>query len=321
MDNSHQDQIRRYLEGSLPISEEADLLQWLRESKENIRQFRAAESEWMRTSSPSLKARIAVAKARGKARKAIFRTRTIAAVSGIAAAIAIFGVLSLTSRTQGGVNISPDSSQAFCINVPLSSTSEITLPDGTKVVLNSGSSLNYDRRFNKKNRDIYLSGEAYFDVVHNESLPFVVHTGKCDLTVLGTRFDVYAYEDEDVAYAALMEGSLKMDAGSATILISPDEVVSYDGSSITKTITETDQYLSWIGGEIRYDEIGLSEFLHRISRLYDIPVSYSGSGLDSRKFRAAFTKKDSLGQVLEAVSNLLPIKATKTGDGYEVSNL
>lgn len=321
MEYSEKERIDRYCEGRLSGDEEMELLEWARKSSENEEKFRAAENGWNAKHVRSMQATIAIAKAQSRAGRAKNRSRIVAYISGIAAAAVLACVLvSDPFRHEALVGGSPVS-QNVCINVPMSSITDVILPDGTKVTLNSGSSINYGRNFNKKNRDIFLHGEAYFEVVKNESMPFVVHTDKCDITVLGTRFDVYAYEDEDVAYAALMEGSLKMDAGSATILISPDEVVSYDGSSITKTITETDQYLSWISGEIKYDEIGLSEFLHRISRLYDIPVSYSGSGLDSRKFRAAFTKRDSMEQVLEAVSNLLPIKVTETGEGYDVSNI
>lgn len=321
MESVYIDFIQRFCEGQLSPDEELVLLRWVRASQDNAKTFRRVEKEWCRTHNPSLEARLAVARARNRALRARTRAGVIMVFSSVAAALLV-GVIIFSGHSgdvkSGTMDLS-EKAKVACVKVPLASTTEVSLPDGTEVYLNAGSSLRYGKSFNKKDRDVYLEGEAYFDVVKNPDLPFVVHTEKCKMTVLGTRFDVYSYPGEGETYAALIDGSLRFEAGESCVLISPDEMATFDGMSIIKSIVDAEQYISWINGEITYDEISLSEFLSRLSRLYDVPVHNGVNGLDYRKFRASFTQKESIDNILKAVGALLPISYEKTDDGYFIS--
>jgi len=318
MDFQPKELVFRYCEGQLSKEEVLTLLQWVRESSSNAEEFRRIEKEWRNSHVTSPQARLAVAAARNVLDKYSIRRKKYVSISSIAAAIMMLGAFLFFGRSDYHFFRIADADKPFSVMVPMSSISEVSLPDGTRVVLNAGSRLDYGRDFNKKNRDVFLSGEAYFDVAQDKDLPFVVHTEDCKMTVLGTRFDVYAYKGEGVTYAALLEGSLRFDAGTSMVLISPDEVATFDGMSIIKSVTETDQYISWVNGEIMFNEINLSEFFHRLSRLYDVRISYEENNLNARKFRAAFTQKEKLENVLNAVSSLLPITIEKDGGGYVV---
>ena len=168
MDKSYTDLICRYCDGMLSEDEEKELLLWIRESYDNKLQFRAVEKEWRKSHTASLAARIAVAKARNKAHRTRMRTVFTVSAASIAALALVAGFIfkgqSGPSKPHTIFNVAQD----VCICVPRASTTEVTLPDGTKVCLNAGSQLNYNQHFNKKNRDIFLRGEAYFDVTHNE---------------------------------------------------------------------------------------------------------------------------------------------------------
>ena len=111
--------------------------------------------------------------------------------------------------------------------------STITLSDGTRFTLNAGSKLRYPKQFNGKTRDIYLKGEAYFEVRHNSKQPFVVHTGNLTTTDLGTKFDVSAYPDNKTISVSLLEGKVKVSMSEKgridkVTVLKPKEQLLYD---------------------------------------------------------------------------------------------
>jgi ferric-dicitrate binding protein FerR (iron transport regulator) len=109
--------------------------------------------------------------------------------------------------------------------------SSLTLPDGSKVWLNSASKLTYTSDYNSKDRNIILDGEAFFDVARNENLPFIVHANGMAVQALGTKFNVKAYSDETEVTAILVEGSVKASAAGVDLLLLPYFVASYDRST------------------------------------------------------------------------------------------
>ena len=109
--------------------------------------------------------------------------------------------------------------------------STISLPDGTKVMLNSGSSLRYASDFNVKNRDIELNGEAYFEVARNEKIPLIVSAKQMRVEALGTKFNVRAYSSEPEIVTTLVEGCVKATAGGREMIMKPAEEISYNVKS------------------------------------------------------------------------------------------
>jgi ferric-dicitrate binding protein FerR (iron transport regulator) len=117
---------------------------------------------------------------------------------------------------------------------------KIVLPDGSQVWLNAGSELQYNIKvFNKSMREVSLNGEAYFDVVKNTEIPFVIHTKKMDLKVLGTAFNVRSYSNEKMAEASLIRGSIEVtlkDRKNQKIILKPNEKISIASQEIEKTV-------------------------------------------------------------------------------------
>ncbi len=147
--------------------------------------------------------------------------------------IKIAGVAALLAVMVAGYFWAPDKNDALVGNQNIVSTkygskTKIQLPDGTTVMLNGGSTLTYDDSFNKKIREIALTGEAYFDVTHDKTKPFIIHTKAIDVRVLGTSFNVKAYPEDKTTEASLIKGSIEVsfiNRSNGKILLKPNEKI------------------------------------------------------------------------------------------------
>ncbi|HMR83076.1 MAG TPA: FecR family protein [Niabella sp.] len=126
------------------------------------------------------------------------------------------------------------------------SKSKVMLPDSTLVVLNSDSRLTYDNRFNRHTREVRLTGEAFFDVKHDSEKPFIVHTEKTDIKVLGTAFNVRNYPQEDLMETSLIRGKIELtfdDEKNNRVILNPSEKIVISKSGLSKT--DKDLPMSW----------------------------------------------------------------------------
>ena len=170
------------------------------------------------------------------------------------------------------------------INVPYGGTYTVELCDGTKVYLNSGTTLEFPSRFDGKVRSVILKGEAYFDVARNVSEPFVVEVDEMKVKVLGTSFNVKSYVDEPGVYTTLVEGSVAiLRDGQPEKKIKPGEQAYYNKGVGTLSIAEVDvnEFTSWKDGLFYFKDIALEEILRIVSRWYDLEVFYMNQGAKS----------------------------------------
>ena len=170
------------------------------------------------------------------------------------------------------------------INVPYGGTYTVELCDGTKVYLNSGTTLEFLSRFDGKVRSVILKGEAYFDVARNVSKPFVVEVDEMKVKVLGTSFNVKSYVDEPGVYTTLVEGSVAiLRDGQPEKKIKPGEQAYYNKGVGTLSIAEVDvkEFTSWKDGVFYFKDIALEEILRIVSRWYDLEVFYMNQGAKS----------------------------------------
>ena len=170
------------------------------------------------------------------------------------------------------------------VNVPYGGTYTVELCDGTKVYLNSGTTLEFPSRFDGKVRSVILKGEAYFDVARNVSKPFVVEVDEMKVKVLGTSFNVKSYVDEPGVYATLVEGSVAiLRDGQPEKKIKPGEQAYYNKGVGTLSIAEVDvkEFTSWKDGVFYFKDIALEEILRIVSRWYDLEVFYMNQGAKS----------------------------------------
>lgn len=169
------------------------------------------------------------------------------------------------------------------ITTPMGGQYKVILPDGTNVMLNAASSLVYPTAFKGTERLVQLNGEAYFEVAKNKAMPFRVRSGEQTVEVLGTHFNINAYEDERSIKTTLAEGSVRVSSPSATSLLSPGQqaLLSRKGDGlISVRNVNLDKEIAWRSGMFSFEDDDIKSVMRSIARWYDVDVSYKGDMSD-----------------------------------------
>jgi hypothetical protein len=189
------------------------------------------------------------------------------------------------------------------INVPRNGEFYLELSDGTKVWMNSESTIGFHSRFDGKQRIVDLTGEAYFEVAKNRKQPFIVRTINANVMVLGTHFNVKAYPDEDYTYATLNEGKVSVSNDVETEILNPDEqlIVNNKNGIYTKRKVDADIYSAWVKGQFVFKDERLEDILHTISRWYDIQVFYEDQKLKEERYSVSINRYDDIRKLLRPI--------------------
>ncbi|UBZ14976.1 FecR domain-containing protein [Flagellimonas marinaquae] len=206
------------------------------------------------------------------------------------------------------------------IMVPFGKRSFIKLSDGTKVWINSGSRLVFPVVFSKKTREVYLEGEAIFEVAHNANKPFRVKSSTQDIEVLGTVFNVSHYPDDQVMNTVLKSGSIKisyLDQKDKGFVMKPGTLSSFNRSENQVTVKQVDpnEYFSWRDGFISLNNNSLQDIVNRISRYYNVPIQVQGENLEDLTFSGRLDLSDDIDKVLTTIlesSDLTMIRDVET---------
>ena len=208
------------------------------------------------------------------------------------------------------------------LTVPYGETASVQLSDGSMVELNSGSTIKYARSFGDERR-VSLQGEAFFDVA-KESRPFVVETFNGSVRVLGTTFNVKAWDDESKTVVALQSGSVQV-AGLVNEdnpkLLNPGQTARIQNEEILLSPTEeglVPASLAWRSGDFSYSEEELSAVLHDIERRFDTEIVMSSEAMGSRKTKYSRKNPGSASVVLEELCTCLGLAFRTTSEGFEV---
>ncbi len=163
------------------------------------------------------------------------------------------------------------------ISTPRGGQYQIILPDGSGVWLNSTSSIRFPTAFAGKNRTVEITGEAYFEVTKNKSMPFIVKVNKTEIQVLGTHFNVMAYSDESLLKTTLLEGSVKFIKDNETRILTPGQQSQLSGDGRVKVLSDIDvnKVIAWKNGVFNFEGADISTVLRQISRWYDVEVVYN----------------------------------------------
>jgi len=153
---------------------------------------------------------------------------------------------------------------------------QVALSDGTKVWLNAGSSMRYPTVFTGKERKIEITGEAYFEVAHNAARPFKVIKNAMELTVLGTHFNVNAYDDEHAINITLFEGSIKISNSGQSTIVKPGEqaFIINDGQPEVTASDNLDAVIAWKVGKFYFNSADITQIMNQLSRWYNLDVEY-----------------------------------------------
>ncbi|HEY6913248.1 MAG TPA: FecR domain-containing protein, partial [Paludibacter sp.] len=173
------------------------------------------------------------------------------------------------------------SSKYNLIEVPYGKQSQVTLYDGTKVWLNSGTTFRYPVSFSDKLREVYMEGEAFFEVAKNAEQPFVVNAGQLKIQVLGTRFNVCAYPDDQQFSATLDEGSVMAIniSNGKTLRLNPGEQVILDRETnlMNHISVDTALYTSWKENMLKFEDAPFEEVIKKMERWYDVKIKVDPS--------------------------------------------
>lgn len=186
------------------------------------------------------------------------------------------------------------------IAVPRGGQYQLKLPDGTVVWLNSASSLRFPTQFSGKERSVELDGEAYFEVAKNKEMPFKVHVRDMEVRVLGTHFNVMAYDDEESIKTTLLEGSVKVSNALQTAVIRPGQQASLKKSSGVLGVEEvnTVEAIAWKNGNFLFADEDIETIMRRISRWYNVEVEYRGN-LSDKNFAGSISRYENVSEVLK----------------------
>lgn len=155
---------------------------------------------------------------------------------------------------------------------------QLVLPDGSSVWLNAASSIRFPTAFSGKNRTVEITGEAYFDVIKDALKPFHVKVRGSDIEVLGTQFNVNAYEDEASMKTSLLEGSIKLTSTTAKGKLSPgEEAVIAANGQLNIAPGNVEMAAAWKNGYFQFDKAPLPVILRQIGRWYDLDIRYEGN--------------------------------------------
>jgi ferric-dicitrate binding protein FerR (iron transport regulator) len=166
------------------------------------------------------------------------------------------------------------------LTTPRGGEYQLELSDGTKVWLNSASSLKFPTAFEGKERKVILTGEAYFEVVKDKDQPFKVQVGGMEVEDLGTHFNVMAYSDEPDIKTTLLEGAVKVINGNATATLQPGQqaIITHDSDKDIRVVeTDTAEAVSWKNGVFAFHSTNIYEIMKQLSRWYNVDVSYHDS--------------------------------------------
>jgi ferric-dicitrate binding protein FerR (iron transport regulator) len=206
------------------------------------------------------------------------------------------------------------------ITAPNGQISNITLFDGTNIWLNAGSTLKYQQNFNKDGREVFLEGEAYFDVAKNKGLPFVVNAGSSKIRVLGTVFNVKAYHDEPKIETVLVEGNIEFIAQGKTIVLKPGEHILYSEKTnlISKTKVNTEDYTSWKGGKIYFNNETLQEIALQLERWYEVKFQFNEEHIKNYRFTGVINKDKTLDYTLKIIEAINKVELKMDNEQIEI---
>jgi len=195
----------------------------------------------------------------------------------------------------------------------------LLLPDSTQVWLNAVSSLEFPDHFDKNKREVFLSGEAYFDVKHAAETPFIIHTGNISTTVLGTAFNIKAYPDRKTVIVAVSRGKVKVNRGDelvATLTKGQQVKVSNQNKKIDQKNISENQVAAWQQGNMVYDDESISDIIADLERMYNVNIKVMNENIRNLTVRTSFQREEGIEHALQVLCILTDTKLEQSDGIY-----
>jgi ferric-dicitrate binding protein FerR (iron transport regulator) len=197
----------------------------------------------------------------------------------------------------------------------------LLLPDSTQVWLNAASSLEYPSQFEKDKREVFLSGEAWFDVKHADKQPFIIHTGKVSTRVLGTAFNIKAYPGRENITVSVSRGKVQVnyEEKEVAVLTKGQQVkVSNTGNHVVEKKAIAAQAAAWQQGNLEYDDETLGDIIADLERIYDVTIRVKNEALVHEHITTSFRREIGIDKALEVLSNLTDTRVTQVNNMYVI---
>jgi transmembrane sensor len=347
LEEKYQDLIIKYLDQSISENEVKELSCWVKESDENYSVFMEFKEIWNSSrlaigdESDVDKALSSFYSVKTEKRQSGITVKKVLALMVNAAAIFLvaFLITTLSHNTKKSNNdIFPEGITQ--INIPAGHKGQVILPDGTKVWLNSNTTMKYNSRFNEKLRKVFIDGEAFLDVAKDSTRPFQVETSEIMLQVLGTSFNVKSYGNDDDVETTLVEGSLKIISSGkqsekfAAVTLKPNEKAIYSKNSenivVTnlsvsdqstpdirddkdKTLTlanEIEAISAWKDDKLVFHNESFEDISVKMGRWYGLKITIVDESLKKERFTGKFVNNETVYQVLDIFNRSEPIQYT-----------
>ncbi|MEP7375206.1 MAG: FecR domain-containing protein [Chitinophagaceae bacterium] len=189
-------------------------------------------------------------------------------------------------------------------NKPASNKQTIHLPDGSTVILNTGSKLNYPSAFSNNHRDVYLYGEGFFDIQHDAKKPFIVHVGKISVKVLGTAFNIKTNPGEEKIEVTVTRGKVQVLNENKNVgIVTTSEQLSYNAATeiVVTKIVDTIPVIAWKPAEIYFNDITMEEAAQKIEKKFGKTVEFENSSSKNCRVTATFSEDDTLEEILTVI--------------------
>ncbi len=315
---SIKDLIIAHLDGDLTAAEIKKLAVWIDKSKDNARYFAQMKDVW--EASVADASQIAqteeewlkfLMRMKQNYRHNIFRYNTILQILYRFAAVLIIGLLIGGLIVRYALKHEPLYITSFA---PMGSVSQMILADSTLVYLNAGSELRYSPKSKDNKREVFLKGEAWFDVTKQKNIPFVVHTNFYDVNVTGTRFNVKAYETDNEITTTLEEGQVRITSSdkyrlAETVILNPGEQVALNKelNELFVKKVDTKLFTSWKDNKLMFLNMDFKELIVLLERKYGVDIEVGNPNVLKYHYSGTI-KNESILEILEIIKHTLPIQ-------------
>jgi Fe2+-dicitrate sensor, membrane component len=284
-----------YFKGQISSEDEKTLLDWIDESESNKQEFIEARRAWdmlLLTAPIEAERRII----RWNFRHIALEIGKVAAVIAVVSSIA-FALYKRHERNMAQISQT--------IEAPAGQMVKVSLPDGTKVWLNSKSKLTYDFSYGAVVRNVKLNGEAFFDVAHDKKHPFIVSAGRYDVTALGTAFNVYAYDESgnNLFSTSLIRGKVSVVNASTNerVILTPNMKAVIDHGRLKAESTSATEDMQWKDGVYSFNDMTLADILERLERYYDVTIDIQNKTILSSTCTGKFRKNEGITHILDVI--------------------
>lgn len=192
---------------------------------------------------------------------------------------------------------------------------ELILSDGSRVRINTGSILKYPSEFTGQKREVYLEGEAFFEIAYNSNAPFIVNTSDLSVKVIGTKFNVSSYPDDKMIETVLLEGCVQLDDNDNKYILKPNEKAHYSVEDRSMIINSVDalNYVSWTEGRLTFNDESFESISRKLERWYDIDIIISDQSIRKNRYSFTVDEDKTIEHVLSLLDIATPIDYSKEG--------